>query len=79
MHTEVKAIGSTNSPSFTEKEVTEVSSWEELDKARLLTWKEKVGKTSHISPDLGTVVKDKRERNVTIGLVKHEPLEEYGV
>lgn len=76
VHKKGRGLGSTYSPLFNEKDVTEFSSWEELDKARLRKWKEEVEATSHISPDLYTVVKDKSERNVTIGFFKHEPLEE---
>lgn len=76
VHTKGRSLGSTYSPLFTEKDVTEVSSWEELDKAGLRKWKEEVKANSHIRPDLYTVVKDKSERNVTIGFFTHEPLEE---
>ena len=65
VYTKDKALGSTYLPFLPEKDVTDVSSWEKLDKARLRTWKEKE--------------KVKSERKVTIGFIKHEPFEEWGL
>lgn len=70
VHIKDEALGSTDSPHFNGEDRPVVSSWQDLDEARVRTWRQQeVEKSSPIEPNT-VFVKDESGREHTYGYIK---------